>query len=165
MKSDIHLWLYTLFACGCITSMILFLMPDDRSRQIAELGCSCIMILALMMPLTKFNLNNYLSILSTYSQQVNEEMIDKQEAADEMNKSIIEERFEEYILKEAESQEIKLDSVSVVVVQNEDATYIPDQVFYRSDDSIPIEFKKHIETQLGVSVERQKIYEVTGNTQ
>jgi len=161
MKSDIYLWLYTLFVCGCITSMILFLIPDERNRQIAELGCSSVMILALMMPLTEFDINDYLSNLSSYNQQINDEIADKHEIAGEMNKAIIEQQLEEYILKEAEVQQIKLDSVSVAVMQYDNIDYIPTQIVYYSDYSIPIAFLDFIEEQLGVSKERQMIYEAT----
>lgn len=162
MNNDINLWLYTLFTSGCITSFILFLMPDDRSRQIVELGCSCIMIFALMMPLKNIDLNNYLSALSIYSKQINEEIGFKQAAADEISKEIIEGQFEEYILNEAEAQGIKLESVSVDTVQNEDSNYFPMQVFYHCKGTVPESFLEHIETQLGISKERQKTYEVTG---
>ena len=163
MKHDIQLWLYTLFACGCITSVILFLMPDERNRGIAELGCSCVMIFALISPLTKFDLNRYLADLSLYSQEMNEEIVLKEKAADEIHKEIIEERLEEYILNEAESREIKLESIAVDILHKENGQYIPAQVVYYSNDPIPENFMGHIEAQLGVSKERQIIYEATEN--
>lgn len=165
MKNDIYVWLYTLFACGCVTSIIMFLMPDDKSRGIAELGCSCIMILALMLPLTKFDLNSYLSDLSLYSKQMNEEIVLKQSVADEIHKEIIEERFEEYILNEAELQALKLESISVDIMQDENNNYIPVQVSYYSNELVPENFMEQIEVQLGIPKERQRTYETSGNHQ
>ena len=165
MKNELNLWLYTLFASGCITSMILYLMPDERSRQIAELGCSCIMIFALLMPLKNSELDDFLSALSICSEEINDEIALKQVAVDEINKEIIEEQFEEYILNEAESQNIKLNSVSVNIAPYEDGSYIPEQVFYYCEGSVPELFLEYIEGQLGVSKERQITYEDSGNHQ
>lgn len=163
MKFDMNTWLYTLFACSCISSMILYLSPDDRSRGIAEMGCTCVMILALIMPLSNLDLEDYLSDLSEYRERVSEELAFLQSSADEINKEIIEQRTQEYILNEAESQGIKLSAALVEAVQSEEGDFIPAQVSYYSESMVPEQFIHSIETQLGIPKERQITYETTGS--
>lgn len=165
IENEVNTWLYTLFVCGCFTSVILYITPNGKNRSVVEVGCSCVMILALILPFRYFNLGKYYDNLTEYTKQLNEEIVLKQASVNQLYKEIIEQEYAEYIFNEAESKNILLESVSVKAIPNDDENYVPYSVLYLTNGTIPDDFLKHIEMNFGVSQERQRVYEDTGKYQ
>lgn len=163
MNKELYEWIYSLLICGCMTSVILFLSPDDRNRTVIETGCSCVMFLALIIPLLQIDLDEYLSSLEAFSKQIEEQQNASNITFTEMNKELIEQKYAEYILNEAEGDNLKVKSVQVNTVENTEGLLIPNEVIYHCDSAIPNSFLTYIEEQLGVPVERQNIHEITGD--
>jgi len=161
MNQTIYLWLYTLFSCGCITSILLYILADHKSKDLIEMGCSCVMLIVLFMPLTRIDLSDYLTSFSEYSNKVKEEYSFDAIYDDDIYKEIIEHNYEEYILNEARAQGISVKSVEVEAIRDEESNYLPSSISYTSDEAIPDNFMHQISTQLGVPIERQNANEAT----
>ena len=160
MRDGLYTWIYSLLVCGCLTSIIMFLAPDGKVKTIVETGCSCVMFLALINPLLQIHIDEYIGELASFSVQVKEEYSSKIIAFKDFNKEIIEQKFEEYIMNEAENHDVVLNSVKVNVSVTEENIVTPNEIVYESDVSIPTHFYERIESQLGVPMERQRINEI-----
>lgn len=159
MEKEIGLWINTLFVSGCILSVILYLSPNEKSRSILEIGCSCVMIFALVIPLNGLRLNDCLNEFKKFQTTIENELALKEISSDALQLKIIEKELEEYILNEAERYPISLKTVTVTVLADESEQYAIESISYDVHDAVPYDFLVQMKEQLGVPIERQIVYE------
>jgi len=155
VEIELYRYIYTLLICSCITSLVLYLSPDDPKKDILEIGCSCVMFLAFVSPLFSFDYENYTSSFSKFVSQLDNVYFLQEDFTVNATKEIIEDQYGEYILNEAVLHNIDLSSVSVITIHDSEGNWIPYKVVYNSTKEIPHNFKTHISICLGVPEERQ----------
>lgn len=149
-------WIHTLLCTGAICAVLLYLCPDGRIRSMMETGSSCVMLLALVSPLSQLDIDAYAETLAEYRQQLELQEQRTISAVQRVNEHVMEREYEAYIINETVSHDLFVTSVDVEVSENQDGYWIPYAVTYITDQDIPASFLQHIEIQLGIPKERQK---------
>lgn len=151
MEDLLSSWLYSLLASGCICSLLLFINPDGKIKNLLETVCSCVMVLTFISPFHKLpNITDMDGILRKWS-VVDSHTYDY----DAYTKAFMESEYSAYISNEANKFAIILNEVTVSAVRNENDYWIPHEVMYDTEQSISREFKQHITDTLGIPKERQ----------
>lgn len=163
MERFIYSWINTMLICGCICSLILFVSPEGKIKTILEIGASCVMLFALISPLKQIDLDAYASDLAQLYRQLEMQEQFYETAIAKTNKNIIEAKYCEYILSEAASHNLEIQSVEISTVQDENGNWVPCEIVYTASFDVPDDFKNYMETNIGVAKERQIIHESTGN--
>lgn len=159
MENFVFSWVYSLLVSGCICSFFLFIVPEGRIRALMEFGCSCVMLLALLTPLCQLDLEEYGASLAEFQQSLKLQEDLNRELAENLTKELIEQEYAEYILTEANRQQIGVESVKVTAVEHEDGVWLPYEAIYTSAAPVPEPFLNYITRELGIAKERQRIYE------
>lgn len=157
----LYQWINTLLVSACICSLILYICPNGKMKELLEIGCSSVMLIALISPLSRVHIQNYASDLAEFRNHILAQEQITEEIAETLSRQVIEQEYAAYIINEARAQSILLHAVTVTVCQDS-GNWIPYEVIYIADTQIPDEFKSHIKTQLGIPKERQHTNESTG---
>lgn len=165
MTTELYTWIYSLVSCGCLSSIVLFLYPESRSKGLVETGCTCVLIIALLMPLISNDIAKYESSFDDFYDEIDETRMRLDDSRLNFNKYLIESELDEYVLNEANALGVNLLSVTVRTHEDEYGVMVPYEIEYESLAPIPNSFLIQMETDLGVATERQKVYEVTGDNQ
>ncbi len=146
-------WLRTLLICGCICGLIVFLCPSGQIKSILKTGSTCVMLIALISPLTQVHASRYTSSIENFRESIAAQEDALQTSLKQINRSVIEQEYCAYILNEAEMQNIHIDSVEVETEWSNEGYWAPVSIIYRTASDIPESFKTQIVTQLGIANE------------
>ena len=153
MEELIRSWIYSILVSGCVCSMLLFINADSKSKPLLETGCACIMVLVFISPIMDIQKNSTLHLntniwsMAEYDSFNNNSYI----------RAYMESEYCAYILKEADQYNIVLSEVLIGTIQDENGNWIPHEIYYTTEQTDIMEFKRHIENQLGVTEERQHV--------
>ena len=142
---------------SCFFGAAVSFIPERGIKQIAELLCTCILIICILEPFADFDWTT----LSTEMALVrnNEKMItDKsEETKRSLSKSATEEEYSSYILEKAERKGIILTNVNVEVRWSDEGIWIPWRTYIECKETgAKINgLSETIEAELGVPKERQ----------
>lgn len=155
----IQSWLHSLLVSGCICSLILFVNPDGKIKNLLETGCACIMVFVFLSPITNLSMrheirNDFREWTTIESDNIS---VDKQLI---MNRDFMEAEYQAYILNEAKYHNIQLHDVLVGMQQNSDGYWLPVSVEYITTQTIPESFLLQIANDLGITEERISINEI-----
>lgn len=146
-------WLRTLLICGCICGMMIFLCPSGPIKSILKTGSTCVMLIALLSPVTQIHAKQYTSSVEDFRESIAAQEEALQSSLKQINRSVIEQEYCAYILNEAEQQNIHIESVEVETTWSDEGYWTPVSVTYPTSSDIPASFKSNIITQLGIANE------------
>ena len=157
MIGVIHQWLQTVTFTGIVCSLAFLLAPEGRVKRALRVICGIVMCIALISPIADLNMNSYSKALSQY--RIDAESITRQgeEYSKNLNRTIIQERCEAYILDKAAEQGVKLSEVSVLARWSDDGYWYPYEarISAQAPPSAQARMSDIIEATLGISCERQ----------
>ena len=158
-------WTHTLLCTGAACAVLLYLCPDGRIHGMMETGCACVMLLALVSPLSRLDIDAYAEMLSEYRHQIEGQEQQTILTVQQVNQHVMKREYEAYIINEAALHNFSVISVDVEISESEGGYWIPYAVSYITEQEIPASFLQFVETQLGIPVERQSIHAtITENT-
>lgn len=148
-------WCYSLIVCSALIEFMLFFIPNDKNKRLIEIGGTCIIFMVFLRPISDIDTKGLFSEITSYLDKFQVEQALSEDINNEINKTLIEDKYEEYIISEAKGLDVMLNEVSVVTYEDEVGNWIPSEIRYVSSDLIPDSFIEHIYFQLGVPKERQ----------
>ena len=150
-------WIVGLAASALLTGAALALTPRGRVRNVLKLVTGAVMVIALVSPLTRFNLD----LFSVNAEQLREQLRAVQsnvaQAGNELSRDVIEQECAAYILDKAQGLGIKLEAVSVTAKWGDEGVFYPYEAHITARLS-PDEkgaLARAIEAELGIAPERQ----------
>lgn len=157
MTDTIHQWLRAVTFTGIVCSLAYMLMPEGRVKRAMQVICGIVMCIALISPIAKLDMNSYSKALSQYKIDAESIARDGEEYSKNLNRAIIQERCEAYILDKAAEQGVKLAEVSVLARWSDEGYWYPyeAQICADAPQSAQARLSDIIEATLGISCERQ----------
>jgi len=160
MGELLHHWVSSVACAGGICAVCMYLCPSGRVKNVLQMACACVMVLALYAPLAKLDMGGYAEMLASYREQTVALTDQSVSTAERLNRMVIEQEYGEYILDKAQTCGVPLTQASVRVVWNEDGYWVPDEVVYVcAEGTVSESFQNTIETELGIPKERQSVHE------
>ena len=114
--------------CG----IALGLMPEGGVKKAAAIACTVVLVMTVLLPLGSLNLSQYSLELAKY-REMGEQLEEKgSEVRDSMNRTVIEQECEAYIMDKAEVLGIDVDQVNVRAFWNSEGVWVPESAEIRS---------------------------------
>lgn len=157
MTDIIHQWLHAVTFTGIVCSLAYMLTPEGRVKRAMQIICGIVMCIAIISPLAKLDMNSYSKALSQYKIDAESIARNGEEYSKNLNRAIIQERCEAYILDKAAEQGVKLSEVSVLARWSDEGYWYPYEAQICADvpQSAQARLSDTIEATLGISCERQ----------
>lgn len=140
--------------CG----IALGLMPEGGVKKAAAIACSVVLIMTVLMPLSKIDLGDYSLELAKY-REMGEALAEKgQETRDGMNRTVIQQECEAYIMDKATKLGIGVREVKISAQWNTEGVWVPNHVTLVSncEESEKQHLSDMILSELGISTENQE---------
>ena len=150
-------WVATLIFSAFVCFVMLLLTPQGRIKRAAELVCGIVMVTALLSVLTSPDMRSYSEYLTRYRNEAEALCRSGEEYSENLERTVIEEKTEAYILDKAESIGAELSDVSVLAEWSSDRCWYPSSAQLRgsvSEDKRQI-LSRWMEAELGITEEMQ----------
>lgn len=139
--------------CGAAISIA----PEGTVRRMLEIVCSVVIISAVAQPFIGVDFAAYALELARFEEREAEFLADNSELNDRLNRLVIEERYETYIMDKANELGAEVYSVEVSVQWSMDGFWTPYSVQISCGSHAgQKELSGRIEAELGVPAERQQ---------
>lgn len=143
---------------GIFFGAALSLAPEGGSKRIMELTCTAALVLTLALPLKSIDFDTYSLELAKYRDMEAQLAQNGGEASDRLNRLVIENEYETYILDKAKELGATALAVDVAVRWSLDGLWVPDSVTL---DGICTTAQRQrladiIETELGIPADSQE---------
>lgn len=147
-------YLLALLISAFICSVLTALHSHTPVKQMISAGCTCVMLITLLSPLTVDTLDSRFSF-SSYISDFEEALLSANKKSDSYTARVMEQEYEAYIISRANDQSIIIHSADVECRKTNDGLWIPFSVSYESRTPITASFKQEVEQTLGIPMERQ----------
>ncbi len=139
--------------CGAAISIT----PEGTVKRVLEIVCSVVLLTAVVRPLIGMDFAAYALQLAKFEEKEAEFLDQSAGLNDRLNRLVIEEKYETYIMDKAEELDAGLDSAQVTVEWNMEGFWVPyaAQLNCRSESGQKI-LSGVLEAELGIPVERQQ---------
>lgn len=153
----LHKWISTLIFTALVCFVMLTLTPPGRIRKAEELICGLVMITALISLVSGLDMSSYSETLAGYRSKAEELAQSGEEYSENLNRMIIEEKTEAYILDKAESIGASVHSVRVEAKWSGDRCWYPATAVLQSGctEEEKAQLGRWMESELGITRERQ----------
>ena len=149
-------WLYALAGASIVCALATALTPEGRWRRITQLVCWLVMVVALISPLRAFDVGGYGEELSKYQTAAAEAAGKSEDIDSSLNRTIIEEQCQAYILDKAKSAGADMDA-AVTARWSTEGFWYPYEVKMTGScgEKAKSELAGLMESELGIPEERQ----------
>lgn len=106
-------WVLGMTAAAIVCGVALLLTPEGKVKAVVHLVCGAVMAAALLLPLLELDVGEYGLNLARYRANAAALTADAETTARNLNRSIIEEELEAYILDKAAALSAPMDGVQV----------------------------------------------------
>ena len=140
--------------CGVAMS----LAPEGAVKKVLTIACSAVLISAVIQPLAGLDFSAYALELAKNSERETAFLENNGDLNDRLNRLVIQEQCQAYILDKAEALGLRLDRVTVLAQWNSEGLWVPYSAELAGTDNEQ-ERKKlgtAIEAELGIPEERQQ---------
>ncbi len=150
-------WVRAIAGAALICAAATALTPKGKVKNVLKLVCGIILIIAMINPLVNQDLPTMSMDISDYRKQADEIIGSAEEKQNNLNRTIIEDELEAYILDKAQSLNISLKSVEVSAKWGDEGYWYPYEVKLNADISQMEQnlISNSIEAELGVKKEKQ----------
>lgn len=158
MSEILNQWVKNLCVAAIITGIAMTLTPKGRVRDVLRLVCGLAMVMALISPLTRLDMDGYAISLARYREEYQQYYDQTQEKSDRLVRSVIEQECATYILDKAQLVGLRVTSAEVTAKWgDEEKVWYPYEVYieFEGDISQTSGLADTIEADLGVPRERQ----------
>lgn len=156
MREGLREIVLTLVGTAMLSTLALTLAPEGKVKKAVRLICGLVMVLSVVGALKRLDFSGYSQELTKWRMQ-SDSLTDTIEGVNnELERTIIEEKCEAYILDKASGLDISIEKVSVLADWDTEGYWYPVSVELKSD-GVPTNRQKleyHIEAELGISEEK-----------
>ncbi len=151
-------WLHAVIYTGIVCSIALLLTPEGRVKKALGLICALAMCAAVASPLGELDPDAYSRALAQYRLDAQRYADRGEDYSKNLNRTVIEDECEAYILDKAEKLGAGISEVCVTAVWSSDGYWYPHELSIKTDISEEQrnELADCIAAQLGISPENQK---------
>ena len=153
MTDILRSWILGLAGTAAICAVARLLTPQGRVKRVVELLCGVAMTAALLSPLLELDLSDYGFHLSEYRAGAAELTDDAETLRQSLDRSIIEEKLEAYILDKAQSLGAEVTAAQVTMQWSTEGFWYP--VRAELQGSFHAGLSRLIEAELGISESAQ----------
>ena len=107
---------------------VISITPEGGTKKVIELACTAALTLTVLLPIKGFDIETYALELAKYKQQEAELATDGSEVSSRLNRLVIENEYETYILDKAKELAMAVSSVDVQVQWSTEELWIPESV-------------------------------------
>lgn len=157
MSELLRNWVWSVACAGAVCALCTMLCPAGRVKNVLQMACACVMLLAVYTPLAKLDMDSYAGVLAAYREDSLAVMSHSGAMMERFNRLVIEQQYREYILDKAKSRGESLEDVSVGVKWDDGGFWVPWEAVY--SDPVSGAFRETVASELGIPEERQSVRE------
>lgn len=147
-----------LCALSVLCGAALSLCPEGGVKRVLNIACSAALLCVIIQPISEFDYSVYALELAKNRQQEDALISAGTEFSDSLNRLVIEERYEAYILDKAEKLGLEMSGVSVTAEWSMEGLWVPSSAELRcaENEALRRELSGILEAELGIPAERQQ---------
>lgn len=165
MAEALRAWLNAVIYTGVICGIALVITPSGRVKKALTILCGAAMCAAFISPLAGIDLDGYSETLAGFKLEAETFASQGEAYSKNLNRTIIEDECEAYILDKAENLGIQLDEVEVLAVWSDEGYWYPSEASIKGSLSQAERnrMSSYIEAELGISAGNQQWSGEDGN--
>lgn len=136
--------------CGAVFA----LTPEGNIKKIMQIVFTLALVSMVIVPLSDFSLEQYSLEITSYKEREKEFLNKSKELEKNLNRQVIEQKCEEYIMDKAKELGLRIDEIKVNTHWDSGGFWMPDNVEINHGYSMAL--SEYIETELGVPTELQQ---------
>ena len=152
-------WIYGIIAASAVCALCCALTPEGRVKKAAEFVLGIVMIVAVIQPLNCIDFKTYSISAEKYKLRADELVTLGEETRENLDRRIIEDKYEAYILDKAEKSGVGVSKVNVLCGWSNEGFWFPESVEVvlcgEEHEEKCLEVKKSIEIELGIDLAQQ----------
>ncbi len=158
MAEVLRAWLNAVIYTGVICGIALVITPGGRVKKALTILCGAAMCVAFISPLAGIDLNSYSETLAGFKLEAESFAAQGESYSKNLNRTIIEDECEAYILDKAENLGVQLDEVEVLAVWSDEGYWYPSEAAITGSVSQDQRERMSscIEAELGISRDNQQ---------
>lgn len=158
MSGVLQSWLNAVIYTGIICGIALVITPDGRVKKALTIICGAAMCVALISPLADIDMSSYSEALAGFKLEAESFAEEGESYSKNLNRTIIEDECEAYILDKAKNLGVQLDEAEVLAVWSEEGYWYPSEVSIKGSFSQTQRERlgSFIEAELGISTDKQQ---------
>lgn len=147
-----------LCALSVLCGAALSLCPEGGVKRVLNIACSAALLCVIIQPISEFDDSVYALELAKNRQREEALITAGTELSDSLNRLVIEERYEAYILDKAEKLGLEMSGVSVTAEWSMEGLWVPSSAELRcaENEALRRELSGILEAELGIPAERQQ---------
>lgn len=151
-------WLNAVIYTGVICGIALMITPGGRVKKALTVLCGAAMCVAFISPLAGIDLDGYSETLAGFKLEAEAFAAQGESYSKNLNRTIIEDECEAYILDKAENLGVQLDEVEVLAVWSDEGYWYPSEAAIKGslNQAQRERMSAYIEAELGISTDKQQ---------
>lgn len=147
-----------LCAMSILFGVIMGIIPEGGVKRITCILCSAILIIVVLTPIKSIDIDSYALLLTQYREQEAQLTARADEINSRLNRAVIVEEYEAYIMDKAEELGIDVKEARVEVQWSTEAVWVPYSVSVTANADISLRrvFEDKLMAELGIPQERVK---------
>lgn len=143
---------------SCFFGTAVSLIPEKGTKQIAQILCTCILVICILEPFSSFNWTAFSTELALYRENERKLTENTERTRQALNRAVIEEEYTSYIFDIAEKRGVIPEKVKVEVIWSDEGIWIPEGTYIECKETgADIDtLSGQIEAELGIPKERQQ---------
>ena len=165
MAEALRAWLNAVIYTGVICGIALVITPGGRVKKAMTILCGAAMCVAFISPLAGIDPSGYSETLAGFKLEAEAFASQGETYSKNLNRTIIEDECEAYILDKAENLGVRLDEVDVLAVWSDEGYWYPSEATIKGSFSRAqrARMSSYIEAELGISTDNQQWSGENGN--
>ena len=158
MAEVLRTWLNAVIYTGVICGIALVITPGGRVKKALTILCGAAMCVAFISPLAGIDLNSYSETLAGFKLEAESFAAQGESYSKNLNRTIIEDECEAYILDKAENLGVQRDEVEILAVWSDEGYWYPSEAAITGSVSQAQRERMSscIEAELGISRDNQQ---------
>lgn len=152
-------WIRSVVAVSAVCAVCCALTPEGRPKKACRIVFGIVMVIAIIAPLKELDFREYSISAEKYKLRAEQLVASASEAKENLDRRIIEEKYEAYILDKAQNCGVTPCSVTVNCAWSNEGYWYPDKlevVLNSQEDEVKCEaVKRSAECELGIDGSRQ----------
>lgn len=161
MTGALRCWLSAVLYTGIVCCIIYMITPEGRVKKALRLMCALAMCAAVISPLGELDFEAYSKAATAGRLEAEKIAGQGTDYSSNLNRTVIEDECEAYILDKADELNVRLSSVAVTAKWSEEGYWYPYEVELTGEGDME-ELEDIIEAQLGISGENRKRSDING---
>lgn len=154
MTDALRSWILGLTGAAVFCAAATLLTPEGRVKTVVRLLCGAVMASALLLPLLRMQTGSYALNLSKYRAEALRAENDAEKIRQSLDRRLIEEKAEAYILDKAQALGADVAGASVALEWSTEGFWYPVGAELQGEYCAPL--SRLIEAELGVSAQAQR---------